>query len=151
MPSRAGIREAERRAQVLRAARACIVALNKWDAVPDRNATRKAVTERLEDSLAQMKGIPVVTLSALTGVGMDRRERGVELREEPDVAADAIDHEAGGQGADAFSLAHRDRHDAGRHQQPAVRLVQPVELPLDQPADRMPGDTRRGAARRSAR
>ncbi len=28
--------------------------------------------ERLEDSLAQMKGIPVVTLSALTGAGVDR-------------------------------------------------------------------------------
>jgi GTP-binding protein len=45
-----------------REGRACIVALNKWDAVPDRNATRKAIMERLEDSLAQMKGIPVVTL-----------------------------------------------------------------------------------------
>ncbi|MEA2729537.1 MAG: GTPase, partial [Acetobacteraceae bacterium] len=55
-----------------REGRACIVALNKWDAVPDRNATRKAIMERLEDSLAQMKGIPVVTLSALTGAGMDR-------------------------------------------------------------------------------
>ena len=55
-----------------REGRACVIALNKWDAVPDRNATRRAVTERLEDSLAQMKGIPVVTLSALTGVGMDR-------------------------------------------------------------------------------
>jgi GTPase len=55
-----------------REGRACIVALNKWDAVADRNATRKAIMERLEDSLAQMKGIPVVTLSALTGVGVDR-------------------------------------------------------------------------------
>lgn len=55
-----------------REGRACIVALNKWDAVPDRNATRRAIMERLEDSLAQMKGIPVVTLSALTGVGVDR-------------------------------------------------------------------------------
>lgn len=55
-----------------REGRACIVALNKWDAVPDRNATRKAIMERLEDSLAQMKGIPVVTLSALTGAGVDR-------------------------------------------------------------------------------
>jgi GTPase len=55
-----------------REGRACIVALNKWDAVRDRNATRKAILERLEDSLAQMKGIPVVTLSALTGAGMDR-------------------------------------------------------------------------------
>ncbi len=56
---------------VEREGRACIVALNKWDAVPDRNATRKLVAERLEESLAQMKGIPMVTLSALTGVGMD--------------------------------------------------------------------------------
>jgi GTPase len=57
---------------VEREGRACIVALNKWDAVPDRNATRKLVAERLEESLAQMKGIPMVTLSALTGAGMDR-------------------------------------------------------------------------------
>jgi GTP-binding protein len=57
---------------VEREGRACIVALNKWDAVADRNGTRRAIMERLEDSLAQMKGIPVVTLSALTGVGVDR-------------------------------------------------------------------------------
>ena len=49
-----------------------MIALNKWDAVPDRSAARRAVTERLEDSLAQMKGIPVVTVSALTGAGMER-------------------------------------------------------------------------------
>jgi GTP-binding protein len=55
-----------------REGRACIVVLNKWDAVADRNASRKAIMERLEESLAQMKGIPVVTLSALTGVGIDR-------------------------------------------------------------------------------
>ncbi len=55
-----------------REGRACIVALNKWDAVTDRNATRKAIMERLEDSLAQMKGISVITLSALTGAGVER-------------------------------------------------------------------------------
>ncbi|HVY14296.1 MAG TPA: ribosome biogenesis GTPase Der [Rhodopila sp.] len=55
-----------------REGRACVVVLNKWDAVADRNATRKAIMERLEDSLAQMKGIPVVTLSAMTGAGTDR-------------------------------------------------------------------------------
>ena len=55
-----------------REGRACIVALNKWDAVADRNATRKAIIERLEDSLAQMKGVALVTLSALTGAGIDR-------------------------------------------------------------------------------
>jgi GTPase len=55
-----------------REGRACVLALNKWDAVPDRQAARKAITERLEESLAQMKQIAVVTLSALTGVGMER-------------------------------------------------------------------------------
>ena len=57
---------------VEREGRACVVVLNKWDAVPDRNAARKAATERLEDSLAQMKGIPLVTISALTGAGIDK-------------------------------------------------------------------------------
>ena len=55
-----------------REGRACVLVLNKWDAVADRDATRKAILERLEDSLAQMKGIPVVTLSALTGAGIER-------------------------------------------------------------------------------
>ncbi|HYZ23638.1 MAG TPA: ribosome biogenesis GTPase Der [Rhodopila sp.] len=55
-----------------REGRACVVALNKWDAVADRSAVRKAIQERLEDSLSQMKGIPVVTLSALTGAGINR-------------------------------------------------------------------------------
>ncbi len=55
-----------------REGRACVIALNKWDAVEDRNATRKAVSDRLETSLAQMKGIPVVTFSAMTGAGIDK-------------------------------------------------------------------------------
>jgi len=55
-----------------REGRACVLVLNKWDAVEDRNATRKAISDRLETSLTQMKGIPVVTLSALTGAGVDR-------------------------------------------------------------------------------
>ena len=55
-----------------REGRGCVIALNKWDAVEDRDAARKQVTDRLETSLAQMKGIPVVTFSALTGKGVDR-------------------------------------------------------------------------------
>jgi GTP-binding protein len=55
-----------------REGRACVLALNKWDAVADRNATRRAITDRLQTSLAQMRGIPVVTFSALTGAGLDR-------------------------------------------------------------------------------
>jgi GTP-binding protein len=52
--------------------RACVLVLNKWDAVEDRNKTRKAITDRLETSMAQMRGIPVVTLSAATGVGVEK-------------------------------------------------------------------------------
>ncbi len=55
-----------------REGRACVLALNKWDAVADRAATKKAISDRLEISMAQMKGIPVVTLSAATGVGVER-------------------------------------------------------------------------------
>ena len=55
-----------------REGRACVLALNKWDAVEDRQVTRKAISDRLETSLAQMKGIPVVSFSALTGAGVDK-------------------------------------------------------------------------------
>ncbi len=57
---------------VEREGRACVLALTKWDAVADRNAARRGVSDRLETSLAQMKGIPVVALSAITGQGLDK-------------------------------------------------------------------------------
>ena len=57
---------------VEREGRACVLALNKWDAVADRSAARLAVADRLEASLAQLRGVPVVPLSALTGAGMER-------------------------------------------------------------------------------
>jgi GTP-binding protein len=53
-----------------REGRAAVLVLNKWDAVADRNAVKRAITDRLERSLAQLHGIPVVTLSALTGAGI---------------------------------------------------------------------------------
>jgi len=55
-----------------REGRACVVALTKWDAVGDRAKARRETDHRLETSLAQMKGIPVVTLSALTGQGVEK-------------------------------------------------------------------------------
>ena len=55
-----------------REGRAAVLALTKWDAVADRAAARQAIADRLEASLAQLKGIPVVPLSALTGEGMAR-------------------------------------------------------------------------------
>lgn len=55
-----------------REGRACVLVLNKWDAVADRQRARQAISDRLETSLTQMRGIPVVTVSALTGAGVER-------------------------------------------------------------------------------
>ncbi len=52
--------------------RALLVAVNKWDLVTDRRAVLARVRERLEASLPQARGLPVVTLSALTGQRLDR-------------------------------------------------------------------------------
>ncbi len=57
--------------------RALVVAANKWDMVSDGPATRRAITERLEDSLSQARGVPVVAISALTGDGIGRLMRAV--------------------------------------------------------------------------
>jgi GTPase len=55
-----------------REGRCCVLALNKWDAVEDRIVTRQAISDRIETSLAQMRGIPVVSFSALTGAGVHK-------------------------------------------------------------------------------
>ena len=57
---------------VEREGRACVLALTKWDAVADRSNTKRAILERLESGMSQVKGVPVVTLSGLTGAGVDR-------------------------------------------------------------------------------
>ncbi|WP_298281484.1 ribosome biogenesis GTPase Der [Acidocella sp.] len=55
-----------------REGRACVIALTKWDAVDDRGDARKAALDRISISLAQMKGITVVPISAETGEGVGR-------------------------------------------------------------------------------
>src|SRR3546814_3801014 len=57
---------------VLQEGRALVIAVNKWDAVEDRALALKEIEERLEKSLPQARGIPVVTFSALTGRHLDR-------------------------------------------------------------------------------
>jgi GTPase len=63
--------------QALEEGRALVVAANKWDLVADVQATRRAIAERLEESLAQARGVPVVALSALAGEGIGRLMRAV--------------------------------------------------------------------------
>jgi len=57
---------------VLREGRALVIAVNKWDLVDDRAKALKDIEDRLQTSLPQARGIPVVTLSALTGRHLDR-------------------------------------------------------------------------------
>jgi GTP-binding protein len=47
--------------------RALIIAVNKWDLVRDAKAVLGRLNDRLERSLPQVRGIPILTLSALTG------------------------------------------------------------------------------------
>ena len=58
-------------ARVAEEGRALVILLNKWDLVRDRSAVSTSVQHRLEDALAQIKGVPVVTCSGLTGAGTD--------------------------------------------------------------------------------
>jgi GTP-binding protein len=55
-----------------REGRAVVIALNKWDAVEDRAATRRALEDVLTASLAQSKGVAVVPMSAATGRGVEK-------------------------------------------------------------------------------
>ena len=57
---------------VVEEGRALIIAVNKWDLIDDRAAALSKLTDRLERSLPQVRGIPIVKLSALTGDGIDR-------------------------------------------------------------------------------
>ncbi len=55
-----------------REGRAVVVAVNKWDRATDRRATLAALEAGVERSLPQLRGVPVVAVSALTGRGIDR-------------------------------------------------------------------------------
>ncbi len=56
---------------VLEEGRALVIAVNKWDAVPDRKAALERLSDRLQTSLPQVLGIPTVTISALRGQRLD--------------------------------------------------------------------------------
>ena len=55
-----------------REGRAVVIAFNKWDAVEDRAVARRRLDDVLTASLAQLRGLPVVPLSAETGRGVER-------------------------------------------------------------------------------
>ena len=52
--------------------RALLIAVNKWDLVDDKKAALAKLSDRLEISLPQCRGLKVVPLSAKTGRGIDK-------------------------------------------------------------------------------
>jgi GTP-binding protein len=51
--------------------RALIVAINKWDVAENASALFNGVRAALDEGLAQLKGVPLLTVSAVTGKGLD--------------------------------------------------------------------------------
>jgi GTP-binding protein len=52
--------------------RAVVVAANKWDLEEDKTEKLKELRESFERLLPQLRGAPMVTVSAKTGKGLDR-------------------------------------------------------------------------------
>jgi len=57
---------------VLEEGRALIIAINKWDVAEDASGLFNGIKGALEDGLSQVKGLPVLTVSARTGKGLDK-------------------------------------------------------------------------------
>ncbi|PKB19433.1 GTP-binding protein [Novosphingobium kunmingense] len=57
---------------VLEEGRALIVAINKWDVADDASALFNGIRAALDEGLAQVKGLPLLAVSARTGKGLDQ-------------------------------------------------------------------------------
>jgi GTPase len=57
--------------------RALVVAVNKWDLVADKPKMLRELRASLGERLAQLPGVPLVPLSALSGRGLDKLEAAV--------------------------------------------------------------------------
>ncbi len=57
---------------VVEEGRCLVVAINKWDTVKEKVATLRMIQAKIEVSLAQVTGVPLVTISALNGEGLDK-------------------------------------------------------------------------------
>ena len=61
-----------------REGRAVVVAVNKWDVEPEKQEKLRHLREAFERLLPQLRGAPLVTVSARTGKGLDRLRDAVE-------------------------------------------------------------------------
>jgi GTPase len=57
--------------QIFSEGRAMVIALNKWDVAEGQSALFNGVRGALDEGFAQVKGVPLLTVSAATGKGLD--------------------------------------------------------------------------------
>ncbi len=57
---------------VLDEGRALMVAINKWDVAEDASSLFNGIRAALDEGLAQLKGVPLLAVSARTGKGLDQ-------------------------------------------------------------------------------
>jgi GTP-binding protein len=68
---------------VLEEGRALIVAINKWDVAEDASSLFNGIRAALDDGLSQVKGLPLIAVSARTGKGLDQLLKAAfELRDQ---------------------------------------------------------------------
>ena len=58
--------------RVLQEGRALVIAMNKWDVAEDASKLFNGIRAALDEGLAQVKGVPLMTVSAVTGKGIDQ-------------------------------------------------------------------------------
>ena len=64
--------------QITDEGRALVIAANMWDDVADKQKALSQIYDRLETSLAQVRGVPVVPISGMYGRGFDKLLKAVE-------------------------------------------------------------------------
>lgn len=57
---------------VLEEGRALMIAINKWDVAEDASKLFNGIRAALDDGLAQVRGLPLIAVSAKTGKGLDQ-------------------------------------------------------------------------------
>ena len=68
--------------QVIEEGRALIIAVSKWDVAENAPSLFQGIRGALDDGLAQVKGLPLITVSGFTGRGVDQLiETAFETRE----------------------------------------------------------------------
>ena len=58
--------------RVLEEGRALVIAINKWDVAEHASSLFNGIRTALDEGLAQVKGVPLLTVSAATGKGIDQ-------------------------------------------------------------------------------